>query len=332
MKDLPPTFDRIFERMFTRRERRPKNMDDTIADLRELLDPKAKGKAAEKDGIVKALPVSSSMLRHSRHTVPTSPAAAEPTPSLASQPRTPAFRRWRENVVAQIGEQLGEVRGLTSSDGRGFDGCYGVNVEGEPHHRIYLLLLPELDAQAARATVVEARRIFDQEKGIWEKEVTFWLIAQDVQDHNQVLWTLKSFSMGWWRRRRIVLQDVKADRLYAAELGCDPRGNPLKRMFLSACQQAIQSVPALAEPSRPQRCRVVRGTAWGAALALVMTFGILGSIMAVELTSRNMRKKQKDKSVPCLTGEDGTPILPPLPERAPEDFEPEEPREQPKYY
>ncbi len=131
-----------------------------------------------------------------------------------------------------------------------------------------------------------------------------------------------------------MLQDVRGDRLYAAELGCDPRGNPLKRMLLTACEQAIKDAPEVLEPqvvmATPRRSRAVRGTAWGAALALVMTFGLLGSIMVVELASRKVRQK---KAIPSLNQEAGsTPTLPAVPAPAPEEFEPNEPDEPPKYY
>src|SRR5690606_1358832 len=143
--------------------------------------------------------------------------------------------------------------------------CYGVSNEGEPHHRVYTLVLPELDGSLARATVAEARRIFDQEKGIWEKEVTFWVVARNVVDTDQVLWTLKSFSMGWWRRRRIVLHDVSRDTLYATELGCDPRGDPLKRAFLTASRETLRDLPEVPAPEPVAGCPF-RGTAWGAGL------------------------------------------------------------------
>jgi serine/threonine protein kinase len=346
---LPPEFDRIFEDMFARKERRPRTFDQAIALLAALVEPdapKAKATApktaAKQPEILRAIPVAvtapSSARRH--HGLPEAAAAAAPAPAPAPAPlglgaerESPEFVRWRRTLVSRIGSGLTEVRGLAVAEGRGFDGCFGVNVEGEPHHRIYALVLPKLDAATARATVAEARRVFDLEKGIWEKEVTFWVIANDVTDHEQVLWTLKSFSMGWWRRRRIVLHDVRSDRVYATELGCDPRGNPLKRAFMSSTQRALREAPFRPAPATPLAVRPrvrVRGTLWGAALALVMTMGLLASIMGVKV-AQDIRQKTNQRRAQPQQQLEGATTPAGVPARAPDVFIPADPPA-PRYY
>jgi len=118
------------------------------------------------------------------------PPATVPTPLEAG------FTRWRDAIVTQLRSRMLATSGVAASEGHGFDVCFGVSADGEPHHRVYALHLPILDAASARATVSTARSIFEREKGIWEKEVTFCVVAREVRDLEQVLWAFKSFSMG----------------------------------------------------------------------------------------------------------------------------------------
>lgn len=247
--------------------------------------------------------------------------APVPTPALVCKHEPPAtvptpleagFTRWRDAIVTQLRARMLATAGVAASEGHGFDVCFGVSADGEPHHRVYALHLPILDAASARATVSTARSIFEREKGIWEKEVTFCVVAREVRDLEQVLWAFKSFSMGWWRRRRMMLQDVSAGRLYAAELGCDPRGNPLKRAFLEASAGAVAAVPAtLAEPvlvASPRRCSA-RGTLWGAGLAVVMAIGLVSSVMAIEFGSRYRKNHRRGKPTPgCKHGAEAAAV------------------------
>ncbi|RMG14072.1 MAG: hypothetical protein D6731_10890, partial [Planctomycetota bacterium] len=201
---------------------------------------------------------------------------------------SPAFVRWRSALLARISTSMCASPRVSVCDARGFDTCYGLTHEGDAQHRLYVLVVPRLDAAGARAVTAEARRVFDLEKGIWEKEVTFWLIAREVADQNQVLWTLKNFGMGWWRRRRIILHDLAAKRVFASELGCDPRGNHLKRAFLVASHEALSAVrylpdrPASPVAHRHRRCGVARGPVWGAALALLITLTFVGMLTALQ--------------------------------------------------
>lgn len=202
----------------------------------------------------------------------------------------PTFQRWRRSFLARVQEKMSPRDGIESCDSRGFDLCYGVSVPGDPQHRVYVLCLPKVDAELALAAAEQARRAFEDEKGIWEKEVTFWVVTHDVQDREQVLWTFKSFCMGWWRRRRIVLHTPQS--LFAGELGCDPKGNHLKRSFDEVCAEALSRVPLqpapVARAPYPLPPRRNRGALWGAIVAIMMTCGLLGSIGALDLATRSM--------------------------------------------
>lgn len=220
------------------------------------------------------------------------PAPERPVPALPAD--DPTLETWRAALLAHVSGAMAGVAGVAEGPGHGFDASWGVTTEGDPHHRVYARVLGDLDVAEARSTVATARAIFDREKGIWEKEVTFVVVARRLRDAEQVLWSFKSFSMGWWRRRRMVLLDVANDRLYATELGCDPHGNPLKRAVLDALRDGVRVVAPPADPSalagRGQR-RSVRGTAWGVALALLMATGLVGSALAIDFASRKARKR-----------------------------------------
>jgi serine/threonine protein kinase len=212
---------------------------------------------------------------------------------LATACADPTFQKWRRSFLARVDHQMSKQDGIESCDARGFDLCYGVSVPGDPQHRVYVLCLPKVDAELALAAAEQARRAFEDEKGIWEKEVTFWVVTHDIQDREQVLWTFKSFCMGWWRRRRIVLHTPRS--LFASELGCDPKGNHLKRSFDAVCAAALDLVPLRPAPvtgaPAPLPPRQNRGALWGAGVALMMTCGLLGSIGALDLATRSMRSQ-----------------------------------------
>ena len=398
VRDLPEELDKVFARTFTRKERRPTSFESTVADLEQLVDgglrtptPSRAGKrsgcgavakepestpvaiaspAPAASGVVRAIPAEPPLLPA---VVPApveapSPGSsacerhARPVPPVASSAdQDPRFGRWRDVLVERIRTGV-DLTGVATGDAQGFDLCLGVEADGEPHHRVFLLVVGRLDLNQARAIATNARRVFEREKGIWEKEVTFCVLAREVAELDQVLWTFKSFSMGWWRRRRMVLHDLAQDRLYATELGCDPHGNPLKRAVLAASREAVQSVAwELPEPVAlpPTLRRTPRGTAWGAGVALITALGVLGSLMAVEFAARcaGLGKRCGHKTVPAAfvqlqkpdtpgliaapdedrsegavvaapaDGSPGatTPSAPPAPERAPDSFTPCEP-------
>ncbi|MDC3379238.1 protein kinase [Planctomycetota bacterium] len=335
VRNLPPEFDAIFTRTFTRKERRPRSMDSIIEDLERLLDPATKGAVraipAEIVPVTQVPPRSGALNQRKQKlaqqkqqklqkaagpklakstagdgTVGKAPKAA-PIVAAASDPR---FGKWRDHLLGKVKERMAGARGVGVGDGHGFDTCFGVTTEGEPHHRVYALVVPELDANGARATVGAARKIFEREKGIWEKEVTFYVATKSLKDKDQVLWAFKSFSMGWWRRRRVILHDLETDKLYATELGCDPNGNPLKRSFAAAVKGALLDMPAEIAPdatrvSNYRRCgRRATGTAWGAALAVVMAAGLLGTVMAVEFANRHCNRDASQPTIGPAVGED----------------------------
>lgn len=224
---------------------------------------------------------------------------------LGTACQDPHFQSWRESFLARVRQKMSAFDGIESVDARGFDLCYGVSVPGDPQHRVYVLCLPKVDAELALAAAEQARRAFEDEKGIWEKEVTFWVVTHELDDREQVLWTFKSFCMGWWRRRRIVLHTPES--LFASELGCDPKGNHLKRSFDEVCSEALDFLPL--QPAPVVRVRPLtsprrnRGGLWGASVALMMTCGLLGSIGALDLATRNMRCQRGATGAAQVTSE-----------------------------
>lgn len=314
VRDLPEELDRIFARMFTRKERRPATFESTLTELEQLVDgglrpTKVTRKSGPAQPVVKpeepvrATPAAASGgggFAAAVVAVPATPdegpspgssAAERHRPVVAAVPAEehvdPQFARWRDTLVERIRDEV-DLPNVTAGDAQGFDLTLGVETDGEPHHRVFLQVAGRLDLAQARAIATNARRVFEREKGIWEKEVTFCVLAREVADLEQVLWTFKSFSMGWWRRRRMVLHDLSQDRLYATELGCDPQGNPLKRAFLAASREAVRATPwDLPEPLATCALRrTPRGTAWGAGVAMVTALAVLGSLMAVEFAAR----------------------------------------------
>ena len=321
VRDLPEELDRIFARTFTRKERRPSSFESTIGELEQLVEgglrapraaatapssrPARKSSPAVKafeaaapaapeapanGGVVRAIPADSQPALPALPAPTPGTSAAERhrpvTPLVAGEASDPGFARWRDTLVDRIRDEI-DLAGVVAGDPQGFDLTLGVEADGEPHHRVFLQVAGRLDLAQARTIATSARRVFEREKGIWEKEVTFCVLAREVADLEQVLWTFKSFSMGWWRRRRMVLHDLAQDRLYATELGCDPQGNPLKRAFLAAAREAVQATPF--DPAPLALCsarRAPRGTAWGAGVALVTALAVLGSLMAVEFAAR----------------------------------------------
>jgi hypothetical protein len=228
------------------------------------------------------------------------------------------FQRWREAFIGVVRSRF-ELRpaGATLVPAEGFDLAIGVTTEGEPHHRIYTVLLPYVDQDTARRLVRTARSVFEREKGIWEKEVTFAVLAREVREKELVLMTLRALPMGWWRRRRVVLHDVSQDKLYATELGCDPRGNPLKRLFFESVREAIVHTGKLADATSQKRCcgrvgtvragrECVRNGLLGVALALVATLGLLAAALSVEKGLNRMGKHRRHGSVSQLQEFHGT--------------------------
>lgn len=315
---LPGQFDRLFEQAFARREKRPSSLGEAITTLESLLDEGApQPLRAPVAAPPPPAPLPAPTFVRRDQPVSTRPSAvfeaaepalalevvdalpavpeAEPVSPFGAASAAPHFRRWRADFLDTLRENLAGREGIGPCEAGEFDLCYGATREGEPQHRVYALCVPRMDAQLALVLADRARRVFEQEKGIWEKEVTFWVIAEDLEDQNQVVWTFKSFCMGWWRRRRIVLHT--REHLFASELGCDPRGNPVKQAFAEACEAALQAhperLPSPIQVTRRPRRRPIRGAAWGASVALLMSCGLLGSIGALELASRTMEARRE---------------------------------------
>jgi serine/threonine protein kinase len=225
-------------------------------------------------------------------TVPAPPRATELSPppevDLGAATRRarsdPAFQAWRDRFIENVKTRF-SVRpvGAGVVAGEGFDLGVGITTEGDPHHRIYTAVVPYVDLEVARRFVKASKQVFEREKGVWEKEVTFCLLAREVQEETAVLSTLRAFSTGWWRRRRTVLFDLAKNRMHAAELGCDPRGNPLKRIYFDAVADAAKqtAAPVMAGACRARR-ECIRGGLMGIGLSLVATASLVTGVICLD--------------------------------------------------
>src|SRR5262249_28933983 len=148
----------------------------------------------------------------------------------------------------------------------------------------------------ARRLLRHAQGVFDLEKGVWEKEVTFVVVVNDLRDRVEVLDKLRSFSTGWWRRRRVVLVEASSDRVYATELGCDIVGSPLKRRCFAGLTEDLKAARALAQRTRGDVvCRRRPARAWvGTLLAVIASLAVIGGgVVAERASSRAMRRKHQ---------------------------------------
>ncbi len=264
---------------------------DALHALRMLGEPQNKG-------ALPAIPVEATPLKTRVDmiapsvTAPTPPRATEccppPEVDLGAATRRarsdPLFLSWRDEFLRQVRDKFAtRPAGACVVPAEGFDFAVGITTEGDPHHRIYTAVVPFVDLEVARRFVKAAKNVFEREKGVWEKEVTFCLLAREIQDRASVLGTLRSFSTGWWRRRRAALYDLAQNRLHATEVGCDPRGNPLKRLYFDAVTESVQRTapPMLASSCRARR-ECIRGGLVGVGLALVATAGLLTGALCVE--------------------------------------------------
>ena len=196
------------------------------------------------------------------------------------------FTGFRDALWKNVEEAVAAPEGIAPIAKHGFDLAYGVTTDGDPQHRVFAVALPFFDAEAARQFSTYAARVFEIEKGLWEKEVTFVIAARDIHERDKVDWALRSFSTGWWRRRRVVLVDLSNDEVIASAYGCDPSDNELKKTMLEQLRKSNQEIneaqlvfARLAAAHRQRRSRL------GTALTVFSTFCLL----AVGLTFHNKK-------------------------------------------
>lgn len=200
--------------------------------------------------------------------------------------RGQSFIGFRSALWQNVNEAVSAPEGIAPIAKHGFDLAYGVTTDGDPQHRVFATALPYFDAEAARNFSTYAARVFEIEKGLWEKEVTFVIATREIRDRDKVDWALRSFSTGWWRRRRVVLVDLTCDEVIASEYGCDPVDNELKKSLLEQLRKSNKEIneaqlvfARLAAAHRQRRSRL------GTALTVFSTFCLL----AVGLTFHNKK-------------------------------------------
>lgn len=201
--------------------------------------------------------------------------------------------RLRQRLFSEAAAVLCCQDGVKAIDNRGFDTAFGVVNDGDPQHRVFASLYETLDGDTAHEFVDLGSTVFEIEKGLWEKEVTFVVVAQNITERDKVDWALRSFSSGWWRRRRVVLFDLSEDRIYANEYGCDPKDNDLKKQFLEQLSVSHQTIRREREQQRAiAELRMRRCSRVGTALTVVSTFAMI----AIGLTFQGGAVKHKTDS------------------------------------
>lgn len=206
----------------------------------------------------------------------------------------PDFEDYQEDLWSSVRETLLLPDGIEEIDHRGFDLAFGVVNDGDPQHRVFACALPTFNAEAAREFVNHGSKVFDLEKGLWEKEVTFIIAAESVTERDKVDWALRSFSTGWWRRRRVVLYDMGQDRIVARDYGCDPSDNELKKAFLEQLRSSNQQIISDRERGLAfaAACRA-RSSRIGTALTVFSTFCVIAVGLSFQ-GSKVIKTQSKD--------------------------------------
>ncbi|MDF1666445.1 MAG: serine/threonine-protein kinase [Planctomycetota bacterium] len=209
----------------------------------------------------------------------------------------PEFEDYQEDLWSAVRETLLLPEGIEEIDHRGFDLAFGVVNDGDPQHRVFACALPTFNAEAAREFVNHGSKVFDLEKGLWEKEVTFIIAAESVTERDKVDWALRSFSTGWWRRRRVVLYDMSQDRVVARDYGCDPADNELKKAFLEQLRSSNQQIISDRERGLAfaAACRA-RSSRIGTALTVFSTFCVIAVGLSFQ-SSKVIKTQTEDVKV-----------------------------------
>lgn len=317
--ELPETLDDAFSRCYVRKKRRMATVRELRLQLEAALRPDAgPDEASEDDPVLtpieitdepEAAPPACAADDDARHAIagldlpfpPADPADREgaaaygPDCLASSEPARPAldlgaptlearargFHRFQDRLWSPVTAAVCSLDGVESLPSHGFDAGFGVVTDGEPQHRVFVTALPWIDVDSVRRFTEKATEVFEAEKGLWEKEVTFVIATHEVREPDRVDWLLRSFATGWWRRRRVVLYDLTNETLVASEYGCDPHDNVLKGVVIeqvrSVNRALIEEREALAE-----RCLLAqRRTAnLGTTLTLVSTVFLMAAGLA----------------------------------------------------
>lgn len=198
------------------------------------------------------------------------------------------FRNMTTDVFLTLSAEFQVQDRFQAIESHGFDLAFGVADESEPQHRLFALSLPSLTVESTNKFVETATSVFEAEKGLWEKEVTFVIMTESIQDRAEVDWILKTFSTGWWRRRRTVVFNSKTHEILASQYGCDPYDNSLKDEFLKRLQATtfLVQLEDCYEAEQSQ-LRAPQNSKIGTMLTVFSTF----CVIAVGLTSHSINPK-----------------------------------------
>jgi serine/threonine protein kinase len=343
-RGIPASLDELFGRCFVRKNRRIKSTKAILEELQFILDnngiskaDKEKNKAdKEKNKAAKALAKKSKTVSNKAAVIALNapereapkmdkPALIDPLQSVAPSPSEeapafsfnkelfPDFECYQERLWSSVRDELLLPEGIEEIDARGFDMAFGVLNDGDPQHRIFACALPEFDGESARQFVTHGSRVFDLEKGLWEKEVTFIIATQNVIEKEKVDWALRSFSTGWWRRRRVILYDLSQDRLVTRDYGCDPADNELKKIFVQQMQDCNQEIIEDRERwlAFDDVCRL-RSSRIGTALTVFSTFCVIAVGLSFQggkiISTKDRKAVDKDRPMAemravCETGD-----------------------------
>jgi serine/threonine protein kinase len=329
-KGIPGSLDDLFCRCFVRKNRRMKTVAEIIAELECILESKGfsiaekANRDAAKVTVEKAktqAPIKKEAKFQPKVETPQVEEKAPLISAMATLPvvgvetdgscfpydedQFPTFVSYQEDLWSSLRDTLTLPEGIEEIESRGFDIAFGVLNDGDPQHRIFACAVPQFNGEAAREFVNQGSRVFDLEKGLWEKEVTFVIAANSITEKDKVDWALRSFSTGWWRRRRVVLYDLSQDQLIAQEYGCDPGDNPLKKSFLEQLKVSNQQIIF-----QRQRCMDFtdacrqRSSRIGTALTVFSTFCVIALGLSLQngkaLSTRPSKDLKEDHAHPVM--------------------------------
>lgn len=353
-KGIPEALDILFGKCFARKNRRLKSAAEIQKELECILannglsleEKQAQDEAAaqaekEKEAAKKQkqkpkapVPAHPCLVKEPAKSIEPVPAASscnklKPKPSSLFEPKTdgldldvftydaeehPDFEGYQDELWKGVRDTLALPEGIEEIDNRGFDLAFGVLNDGDPQHRVFACALPLFNAESAREFVNHGSKVFDLEKGLWEKEVTFIIAAQSVAERDKVDWALRSFSTGWWRRRRVVLYDLSQDRVVARDYGCDPADNDLKKAFIEQMRATNQQIVSERERclAFAAACRA-RSSRVGTALTVFSTFCVIAvglSFQSSKVASTQAKevKRPKRKGQAFMRSADSHPI------------------------
>jgi anti-anti-sigma regulatory factor len=182
--------------------------------------------------------------------------------------------------VAEWARHAAAPEGRVRSTSRcGYDAAFVAALSDEPQHRVYVREFECFDAEVAGAELARAERVFDDGKGLWEKEITFIFVVSELRERKRVDRLMRRFTSGWWRRRRALIYVFGDELIIAERYGCKPRDNGVKRFVLD--ELGGLSAARSQRQAAVQRAALTK-SAWsdgrfGTALTLVSTVFLIAA-------------------------------------------------------